>query len=152
MPKPNAPSELRSPPAAPTALPGRVGVVGQRSGRAARARDRKSGSDVGRGVHAGSCARARSLRTPLVLTGRPQSRRRRLGHSDGRTTYNRYGKVVPQDLGPAVAQLDEYFRRARARLETSRDAGSKTGGTVTDSGCPRMPPAGKSDPNLGFRV
>lgn len=34
-----------------------------------------------------------------------------LGHSDVRTTYNRYGKVVPEDLGPAAAQLDDYFAR-----------------------------------------
>jgi integrase len=46
-----------------------------------------------------------------------------LGHSDVRTTYNRYGKVVPEDLGPAAAPLDHYFERARARLETSREAG-----------------------------
>jgi hypothetical protein len=138
MPKPNAPSELRSPPAAPTALPGRVGVVGQRSGRAARARDRK------RGERCRSRCACWFLRSGSVFTHATGSRwpaavaLRRLGHGDVRTTYNRYGKVVPQDLGPAAAQLDEYFRRARARLETSRDAGSKTGGTVTGF---RLPPA-----------
>jgi integrase len=37
-----------------------------------------------------------------------------IGHSDVRTTYNRYGKVVPEDLAPAAAQLDEYLDRGRA--------------------------------------
>ena len=41
-----------------------------------------------------------------------------IGHSDVRTTYNRYGKVVPEDLAPAAAQLEEYFDRGRARLES----------------------------------
>jgi integrase len=50
-----------------------------------------------------------------------------LGHSDVRTTYNRYGKVVPEDLGPAAAQLDEYFERTRARLETAPGLGAKLG-------------------------
>jgi integrase len=67
-----------------------------------------------------------------------------LGHSDVRTTYNRYGKVVPEDLGPAAAQLDEYFERTRARLESGRDAGGKTGGSVTGL---RLPPPGPSGPN-----
>ena len=43
-----------------------------------------------------------------------------IGHSDVRTTYNRYGKVVPEDLAPAAAQLDEYLDRGRARLESRR--------------------------------
>ena len=67
-----------------------------------------------------------------------------LGHSDVRTTYNRYGKVVPEDLGPAAAQLDDYFERTRARLETSREAGGKTGGSVTGF---RPPPPAPSGPN-----
>jgi integrase len=67
-----------------------------------------------------------------------------LGHSDVRTTYNRYGKVVPEDLGPAAAQLDEYFERTRARLETAPGAGGKTGGTVTGF---RPPPPAPSGPN-----
>ena len=67
-----------------------------------------------------------------------------LGHSDVRTTYNRYGKVVPEDLGPAAAQLDDYFERTRARLETGREAGGKTGGSVTGF---RPPPPAPSGPN-----
>jgi integrase len=67
-----------------------------------------------------------------------------LGHSDVRTTYNRNGKVVPEDLGPAAAQLDEYFERTRARLETAPGAGGKTGGTVTGF---RPPPPAPSGPN-----
>lgn len=51
-----------------------------------------------------------------------------IGHSDVRTTYNRYGKVVPEDLAPAAAQLEEYFDRGRARLESRPQAGSKTDG------------------------
>jgi hypothetical protein len=43
-----------------------------------------------------------------------------IGHSDVRTTYNRYGKVVPEDLAPAAAQLEEYFDRGReARISPS---------------------------------
>jgi hypothetical protein len=67
-----------------------------------------------------------------------------LGHSDVRMTYNRYGEVVPEDLEPAVAQLDDSFERSRARLETSREAGDKTGGTVTGF---TPHPAAPSGPN-----
>ena len=67
-----------------------------------------------------------------------------LRHSDVPTTYNRYGKVVPEDPGPAAAQLDDYFDRSRARLETSREAGGKTGGSVTGL---RPPPPAPSGPN-----
>ncbi len=34
-----------------------------------------------------------------------------IGHSDIRTTFNRYGKVVPEDLRDAVAKLDMYWER-----------------------------------------
>lgn len=34
-----------------------------------------------------------------------------IGHTDVRTTFNRYGKVVPEDLAPAAAKLDSYFAR-----------------------------------------
>ena len=67
-----------------------------------------------------------------------------LGHSDVRTTYNRYGKVVPEDLGPAAAQLDDYFERTRARPKPSREAGGETGGRVTGF---RPPPPAPSGPN-----
>lgn len=64
-----------------------------------------------------------------------------IGHSDVRTTYNRYGKVVPEDLAPAAAQLEDYFDRGRARLESRAQARSKTGGgNVTDvKPSPRAP-------------
>ena len=66
-----------------------------------------------------------------------------IGHSDVRTTYNRYGKVVPEDLAPAAAQLEEYFDRGRARLESRPQAGSKTGGgSVTDVKPPPRAPSG----------
>jgi hypothetical protein len=64
-----------------------------------------------------------------------------IGHSDVRTTYNRYGKVVPEDLAPAAEQLEEYFDRGRARLEARPDPGGKTGGSVTGL---RPPPAAPS--------
>jgi hypothetical protein len=66
-----------------------------------------------------------------------------IGDSDVRTTYNRYGKVVPEDLAPAAAQLEEYFDRGRARLESRPQAASKTGGGhVTDfKPSPRAPSA-----------
>lgn len=44
-----------------------------------------------------------------------------IGHSDVRTTYNRYGHVVPEDLAPAAAQLDAYFARHKPAL-FGRDA------------------------------
>lgn len=37
-----------------------------------------------------------------------------LGHSDVRTTFNRYGKLVPEDLDEAAAKMDAYFDRHRA--------------------------------------
>ncbi len=48
-----------------------------------------------------------------------------IGHNDVRTTYNRYGKVVPEDLAPAAAQLEEYFDRGRARLQSRPQAGEQ---------------------------
>jgi hypothetical protein len=57
-----------------------------------------------------------------------------IGHSDVRTTYNRYGKVVPDDLAPAAAQLEEYFDRGRARLQPRPRDRSETGaGSVTEA-------------------
>ncbi len=38
-----------------------------------------------------------------------------LGHSDVRTTFNRYGHVVPEDHQDAAAKMDAYFDRHRAR-------------------------------------
>jgi integrase len=35
-----------------------------------------------------------------------------IGHSDIRTTYNRYGHLMPGDEAQAVRQLDRYFERA----------------------------------------
>jgi integrase len=37
-----------------------------------------------------------------------------VGHSDVRTTFNRYGKLVPGDEEAAVVQLDAYLARKRA--------------------------------------
>jgi integrase len=34
-----------------------------------------------------------------------------IGHSDVRTTFNRYGKVVPEDLAEATAKLDAYWEQ-----------------------------------------
>jgi integrase len=36
-----------------------------------------------------------------------------LGHTDVRTTFNRYGKVVEEDLAEAAGRLDAYFDRHR---------------------------------------
>lgn len=36
-----------------------------------------------------------------------------IGHSDVRTTYNRYGKLVPGDESVAVDQFDAYLKRER---------------------------------------
>ena len=36
-----------------------------------------------------------------------------LGHTDVRTTFNRYGKVVEEDLAEAAERLDAYFDRHR---------------------------------------
>ena len=69
-----------------------------------------------------------------------------IGHGDVRTTHNRYGKVVPEDLAPAAAQLEEYFDRGRARLESRPQPRSKTGGSnVTDvKPSPRAPRVNES--------
>jgi integrase len=71
-----------------------------------------------------------------------------LGHSDVRTTYNRYGKVVPDDLAPAAAQLDEYFERSRERFETGREAGGKSGGSLTGLRPPPPAPTGRNQPEI----
>jgi integrase len=47
-----------------------------------------------------------------------------LGHTDVRTTFNRYGKVVEEDLADAAARLDAYFDRHR---ELSAHPGTQTG-------------------------
>jgi integrase len=65
-----------------------------------------------------------------------------IGHSDVRTTYNRYGKVVPEDLAPAAAQLEEYFERGRARLESRPRSGTETGGSMTGLKPPSPPASG----------
>jgi hypothetical protein len=65
-----------------------------------------------------------------------------IGHSDVRTTYNRYGKVVPEDLAPAAAQLDEYLDRGRALLESRPQTGGKAGGSVTGFRPPPPAPSG----------
>jgi len=78
-PERNAPSDLRSPPAVPTASPRCRHGGGQRSRRAARARDRQPRSDVARGLLADPCAWARPVRAPLGLFGWPQSCRSPLG-------------------------------------------------------------------------
>ena len=65
-----------------------------------------------------------------------------IGHSDVRTTYNRYGKVVPEDLAPAAAQLDEYLDPGRALLKSRPQTGGKTGGSVTGFRLPPPAPSG----------
>ena len=47
-----------------------------------------------------------------------------LGHSDVRTTFNRYGKLVPEDLDEATAKMDAYFDRHRARLPAGNFLGT----------------------------
>jgi integrase len=37
-----------------------------------------------------------------------------LGHTDVRTTFNRYGKLAEEDLSEAAERLDAYFARHRA--------------------------------------
>jgi hypothetical protein len=43
--------------------------------------------------------------------GRAPHRPIYIGHSDIRTTYNRYGHLMPGDEAQAVKQLDRYFER-----------------------------------------
>ena len=51
-----------------------------------------------------------------------------IGHSDVRTTYNRDGKLVPEDLAPGAAQLEEYFDRGpRAARIPRREWGQRWG-------------------------
>ena len=64
-----------------------------------------------------------------------------LGHTDVRTTFNRYGKVVDEDLSDAAARLDAYFDRHR----DSSQAGNLLGNLV--NGLERFPavPSGPRD-------
>jgi hypothetical protein len=57
-----------------------------------------------------------------------------IGDSDVPTTYDRYGKVVPEDLAPAAAQLEEHFNRsARGRPSASgRLTRTSKGATMQD--------------------
>ena len=50
-----------------------------------------------------------------------------IGHSDVRTTYNRYGKVIEEDLADAAQRLDAYFERHREPKggENVRELGSQ---------------------------
>jgi integrase len=47
-----------------------------------------------------------------------------IGHTDVRTTFNRYGKVVEEDLSEAADRLDAYFERHRASLDAGTQAGT----------------------------
>lgn len=47
-----------------------------------------------------------------------------LGHTDVRTTFNRYGKVVEEDLSDAAERLDAYFERHREIVAGMTQAGS----------------------------
>lgn len=38
-----------------------------------------------------------------------------IGHSDVRTSFNRYGKIVPEDLDEAAAKMDAYYARHHTR-------------------------------------
>ena len=53
-----------------------------------------------------------------------------LGHTDARTTFNRYGKVVDEDLSNAAARLEAYFDRHR----DSSQAGNLLGNLVNRFG------------------
>ena len=50
-----------------------------------------------------------------------------LGHTDVRTSFNRYGKVVEQDLNDAAAKLDAYFNRHRQEAQDGTPAGTLAG-------------------------
>ena len=47
-----------------------------------------------------------------------------LGHTDVRTTFNRYGKVVEEDLSEAAERLDAYFARHRDSAESKTQTGT----------------------------
>ncbi|MHB1571859.1 MAG: tyrosine-type recombinase/integrase [Solirubrobacteraceae bacterium] len=52
-----------------------------------------------------------------------------IGHTDVRTTFNRYGKVVEEDLSEAAERLDAYFARHRDEA----DRGTQVGTLMQDS-------------------
>jgi integrase len=62
-----------------------------------------------------------------------------LGHTDVRTTFNRYGKVVEEDLSEAAERLDAYFARHRDNAER----GTQLGTLVQDSSGSHRVPAGR---------
>jgi integrase len=47
----------------------------------------------------------------LIAALNPRQLNIYIGHSDIRTTYNRYGHLMPGDEAQAVKQLDRYFER-----------------------------------------
>lgn len=48
-----------------------------------------------------------------------------LGHTDVRTTFNRYGKVVEEDPSEAAERLDAYFARHRGHSQAGTPAGTR---------------------------
>jgi hypothetical protein len=61
-----------------------------------------------------------------------------LGHTDVRTTFNRYGKVVEEDLSDAADRLDAYFELHRETAAGRSHAGPGTGRSPT-RGFPERP-------------
>jgi len=62
-----------------------------------------------------------------------------LGHTDVRTTFNRYGKVVGEDLSEAAERLDAYFARHREQSQLGTPAGT----LMQDSSGSHRVPAGQ---------
>jgi len=63
-----------------------------------------------------------------------------LGHTDVRTTFNRYGKVVEEDLSEAAERLDAYFARHRDNSQP----GTPVGTPMQDSSGSQRVPTGSS--------
>jgi integrase len=59
-----------------------------------------------------------------------------IGHTDVRTTVNRYGKVVADDLSEAAERLDVYFARNRDNAQLGTQLGTPT---QDSSGSHRVP-------------
>lgn len=99
-------------------------------------------------VH-GSAARGAPLRRQLHDRRRHglEEDHRVPGAQRRRTTYNRYGKVAPEDLGPAAAQLDDYFERTRPGSKPAAKLGQNWGQRDRVQAAPTCPQRDKSAPS-----
>ncbi len=72
-----------------------------------------------------------------------------LGHTDVRTTFNRYGKVVEEDLSEAAERLDAYFARHRDTADRGTQPGTPMQGSSGSHRVPAGQAASKNPVSIG---